>query len=52
VTASSGDMDGVLLGLTCIVHHISSSGSIPHNLALVPLHSDDFSNFELLWVIF
>jgi hypothetical protein len=29
----------------------SSSGSIPHNWALVLLHSDDFRNFELLWVI-
>jgi hypothetical protein len=27
-------------------------GFIPHSLALVPLHSDDFCNFELLWVIF
>ena len=31
--------------------HRSSSGSILHGLALVPLHSDDFRNFELLWVI-
>jgi hypothetical protein len=29
----------------------SSSGSIPQSWALVPLHSDDFRNFELLWVI-
>jgi hypothetical protein len=24
---------------------------IPHNLALVSLHSDDFRNFELFWAI-
>jgi hypothetical protein len=52
VTASSRDIEGFYWALTCIVHHISSSGSIPHNLALVSLHSDDFRNFELLWVIF
>jgi hypothetical protein len=33
LSMSSGDIEGVLLGPTYIVHHISSSGSILHNLA-------------------
>jgi hypothetical protein len=47
VTESSG----VLRGFIGPDLHRSSSGSIPHSLALVPLHSDYFRNFELLWVI-
>ena len=47
VPESSGDIEGFY----CPDLHRSSSGSIPHSLVLVSLRSDDFRNFELLWVI-
>jgi hypothetical protein len=47
VIESSGDIEGFYWArLASFIIRIHS-----HNLALVPLHSDDFRNFELLWVI-
>ena len=49
VIESSGDIEGFIWAR--LVSFIIRIHSAQLGWALVPLHSDDFRNFELLWVI-